>query len=105
MTATKKIIHIDMTSAGNLCCDNTECNYVLPEPVVFSRDIIGMPCPACGDSLMTEQDFEATSKLIELADAVNLAFGDAFGAPEPSEKSRAIGIRIHNDAATVTFKD
>lgn len=104
MTEAKKVIHVDMASVGELCCDNVACNFVLPEPVAWSKAIIGYPCPKCGESMMTEQDFAATSNLLSLADAVNAAFGD-LGSAEPSSQSVRVGIRIHGDKTTITTGD
>jgi hypothetical protein len=42
--------------AINLKCDALGCDYEEPVPAI-TRDLIGKPCPKCGASLLTEQDF------------------------------------------------
>lgn len=39
-----------------LKCDATGCDHVEDAPD-YSRELIGKPCPKCGESLLTEEDF------------------------------------------------
>jgi hypothetical protein len=59
---------------SGLKCDNPYCNY-RDDSVQYSdyEKSIGRPCPQCGESLLTKEDFEKTNRLlkrIEIADKI-----------------------------------
>lgn len=45
---------------GGLKCDTPHCNYVDPDiPFEDYPKWIGKPCPVCGRSLLTQEDYDA----------------------------------------------
>lgn len=51
---------------GGLKCDTPHCNYFDPDiPVEDYPKWIGKPCPVCGRSLLTEEDYIAFMAIIE----------------------------------------
>lgn len=52
-----------------LICDNPHCDY--KDDTIKSEDYaeyIGFPCPKCGESLLTQEDYEFTQKMKTLVD-------------------------------------
>jgi predicted RNA-binding Zn-ribbon protein involved in translation (DUF1610 family) len=52
-------------------CDNQKCNYKIPNPTkdigVDLTPYVNMPCPKCGENLLTEKDYKKynrTAKVI-----------------------------------------
>ena len=71
----KKLIHDDDSDLGRLHCDNTECGYVLPEPLPWSEALIGHSCPRCGDNMLTASDFKAVERMRSVVRGINKLFG------------------------------
>ena len=57
---------------SGLKCDN--CDY-RDDSVPFSKykESIGLPCPKCGHSLLTKEDYESCVKLYEKVEQLNKA--------------------------------
>lgn len=100
----RKLIHFDRNEAGNLHCDT--CGHdLLPGTVVWGQHLIGYECPKCSDSMLTERDYLATSKMFARIDWLNkwfswvpfLATGD-LNNPD----LQTVGIRIHNRSVEIT---
>lgn len=50
-----------------LSCDNPTCDYVDESIKVEEyKDYIGYPCPKCNESLLTQEDYDAVQKLINI---------------------------------------
>lgn len=65
---------IQVQSMGNLICDNPHCDYESPaktESVEELKTHIGEPCPKCGESLLTEEDFKMTEDVFKYIEFVN----------------------------------
>jgi hypothetical protein len=74
----KKLIHVDDHS-GELRCDNTLCDYVAERGLhQFGPHLIGLPCPKCGENLLTEQDYKIQKKIMDGVDVIN-RIGAFFG--------------------------
>ena len=46
-----------------LKCDATGCSHREAVPEI-TEDLIGKPCPMCGENLLTRADFEQTQSLV-----------------------------------------
>jgi len=52
---------------SQVVCDNKECNY----SVVYSPDVpliyyLDMPCPKCGQNLLTPEDYIQSRKILKM---------------------------------------
>lgn len=101
----KRIIHYDASQLGKLRCD--ACDYVAPEAHAFGPHLIGLPCPTCGASLLTQKDHDATARLLRGIDRVNrIAAWFGFGTEVPTEADKAarVTVRVHDGEWTVKGK-
>ena len=76
------------TRIGGLKCDNPECDY--KDETIDSVDYeehIDKPCPNCGESLLTQDDYDKVVKMQQAIKDLNNLFGDmgkqlgGMGAP------------------------
>lgn len=65
----KDIVRIE--EEGSIKCDNSTCDYVIPVPVQDYSQYVNKPCPKCGENLLTEEDFNAHSKVLETINFIN----------------------------------
>jgi transcription initiation factor IIE alpha subunit len=67
----KEELMIQHTSSG-LVCDNPACDYENKEVQVEQLlEWVNVPCPKCGENLLTEDDYDRTMKLFALIDVMN----------------------------------
>lgn len=53
-----------------LHCDNPDCNHDETFEGPFREELINMPCPKCGENLLTEEDFLDANKVMEEMSAI-----------------------------------
>jgi hypothetical protein len=76
----RKVIHVKFQEAANLICDNPKCDYVKDaKGAPLTADNVGEPCPKCGDSLLTQEDFNKTLRFLRNVNRINRWFGPLFG--------------------------
>ncbi len=56
---------------SGLTCDNTECDYQNDVPFEEYQDWLNRSCPRCGENLLTQEDLDTTTSLIELTNLFN----------------------------------
>lgn len=55
-----------------LKCDNPNCDYEdMSVPLEDYEKSIGKPCPNCGQSLLTQEDYDEVVKMIDAVDVIN----------------------------------
>lgn len=102
----KRVIFID-DHASELRCDNVKhCDYVAPEGAhKWGRHLIGLPCPVCGESLLTERDYQTQERIYLWIEKVNrffAFFGIGVESLEGYEgKTTSIGVRAHNGGVEI----
>lgn len=70
----KKVIFID-DHASELVCDNPRCDYHAPPGThTWGPHLIGVPCPKCGQSLLTQKDYDMQCRVYEIIEKVNRFF-------------------------------
>jgi predicted RNA-binding Zn-ribbon protein involved in translation (DUF1610 family) len=89
----KKVIHLEKIT---LKCDACEWE----KPVTLSREWIDMPCPKCGANLLTEGDYKAGERLINLVNMVNRILGPLFGK-ENAEGGKPVRINPRERKTTI----
>lgn len=71
----RRLIHFDRNDAGVLHCDNEQCGHDLDRGAVeWGEHLISMPCPMCGESLLTRADYEHTETLFRVIEWLNKWF-------------------------------
>lgn len=94
----KKVIHV--VEATKLRCDNTACGMVVQAPKPMEQ-CVGMPCPQCGENLLTERDFKTYQKTMRVIAWINRWFG-WLGAERPDGGKRR---SVHHHHGTWTIKE
>jgi predicted RNA-binding Zn-ribbon protein involved in translation (DUF1610 family) len=90
----KKVIHLEKIT---LKCDACEWE----KPVTLSREWIDTPCPKCGANLLTEGDYKAGERLINLANMVNRILGPLFGKEKMPEGEKLVRINPRERKTTI----
>jgi len=58
-------------------CDNEKCSYSIPysnERVKYLVLFVNMPCPKCGENLLTEQDYVTYRNITKYVNFINKWF-------------------------------
>jgi hypothetical protein len=57
---------------GGLKCDNPECNYSdMSVPLSDYESSINKPCPKCGESLLTQEDYDRVMQMVQAVEILN----------------------------------
>jgi hypothetical protein len=79
-----------------LSCDAPGCGYVdMTVPVEDYEKSIGKPCPDCGASLLTQEDYNTVMTMIELMEAMNEVL------PERSREDNVVRINFKLDGTGI----
>jgi uncharacterized C2H2 Zn-finger protein len=58
-----------------IVCDNSECDYKIINPTgdpnTDTREYLNMPCPKCGENLLTEKDYIQHLKVMKVINWMN----------------------------------
>lgn len=94
----RRLIHFNRQDAGVLHCDNKQCNHDLDRGAVeWGEHLIGMPCPMCGESLLTRTDYVHTEKMFRVIDWMNKWFSWLPWAVEHNDpRLHTVSMRSHN---------
>jgi ssDNA-binding Zn-finger/Zn-ribbon topoisomerase 1 len=69
---------IETTQATLIECDNPVCDYNIPNPtgspLTETKDYINMPCPKCGENLLTLEDYLTHKKVLKIITWLNKWF-------------------------------
>lgn len=91
---------IEVSQENEVICDNPECDFVIPnvskDPDKDSRQYINIPCPKCGENLLTEEDYLQWLALHKYVRFINKWFSwlTVF-IKEPKER-QTIETHVHN---------
>ncbi len=59
---------IKIVDHGGMKCDNPNCDW--EDANLYYRDVaVGAPCPKCGESILTQEDFDSANKLEKAVEA------------------------------------
>ncbi|WP_291566766.1 MULTISPECIES: hypothetical protein [unclassified Clostridium] len=84
---------------GGIKCDNPNCDYNSMDVKVAEYDKwLNKPCPKCGESLLTEEDYKNVQFLMKFVDMTNKIF------PEIEDDSETVAANIKmNGTGEVNF--
>jgi hypothetical protein len=88
----KKLIHYDPSEAGKLHCD--ACGYDMPTKVAWGPHLIGTPCPRCSANMLTQRDYDSTSKMFAWIDWLNKWFGWMGSDPIKDADKFKVRLRV-----------
>jgi hypothetical protein len=82
-------------------CDNTNCDFTIPYSASLEKNMlpyINMPCPKCGDNLLTEEDFLLDQKLMRTIAWVNKWFSwiTFFYSKKTWNKRSSVSVHVHD---------
>ena len=81
-------------------CDNPECDYKVKNPTGSPfEDIssfVNMPCPKCGENLLTKEDYLQSLKLLKAVIWLNKWFSWILFFSKKNIKSEIISVKCHN---------
>ena len=92
-----------------IVCDNKDCDYNIPYSNEGASSIvkyINMPCPKCGENLLTPQDYLQYERLMRVIDWINKWFGwlTYFSSKKNKDKGHTIYVHVH-DGIKVKVED
>lgn len=97
----RKLIEID--SQEDIKCDNPDCDFVIESinPGTWGDldKYLNMPCPKCGENLLTQEDYDDTLKLMKTVNFLNKWFSwltiFSFGKKSQEEVTVNVHKGIH----------
>lgn len=100
---------IEMYQENLLVCDNTKCNFKLKNPWPSKDEVdlapfVDHPCPECGESLLTEDDYINALASLKVINFINKWFSWlTFFIPKSAEKAK-MTIKTHKGIHTKVEK-
>lgn len=92
-----------MSCEDAIVCDNKSCEYVIKSETCdpfkdqeFIRQYINMPCPRCGEKLLTMDDFILAEKLLKEISRANRWFGWLLIFVPINHKRRSTTVSTYN---------
>jgi len=97
---------IEMSQDFIVECDNLECDYKIEnttkDPFISTENYIDMPCPQCGQNLLTIDDYLASEKFLKTVKWINKWFSwILFFVPKKSEVEENVTIYHHDGKVTI----
>ena len=68
---------IEVNQKDLLVCDNEKCDFHIPHTVENKNELVSylnVPCPKCGENLLTEQDLIQSEKVMKVINFLNKYF-------------------------------
>lgn len=93
-----------METGQYLRCDRDGCDHSETIPQI-TASMIGKPCPKCGDSLLTKEDFAHWEKVVEpQMAALRMIEKAAIEAGLVSENDAKVRFNLHHHNGVNTLK-
>jgi hypothetical protein len=89
---------IEVNQEYLVVCDNPQCDYKVKNGK--NNEYVGkwlnMPCPECGENLLTEQDYMTHLKVIAMVECINKWFSwQTVFVPKDAPGSK-VSVHIHD---------
>lgn len=100
---------IEIHQEHSIVCDNKECDYKIKsttgDPNEDISGYLNMPCPKCGENLLTEQDYLQSLKALKVVNWLNKWFSwIMFFVPKNATKE-SYSVHFHNGVKIEKTKD
>lgn len=96
---------IEMTQDYLIQCDNPDCKLRIPnptkDPFADTKKYIDMPCPRCGENLLTQKDYDDSMKFLRTIQWVNKYFS-WIAYIFPNGKKRTVNAHVHDGEVKIT---
>lgn len=90
---------IERSQGALIVCDNPKCDYKYPYSEEAEKVMIvfvNMPCPKCGDNLLTPQDYLVNERVLKTVNKINKWFSWlTIFYPKDASKS-TLEMQIHD---------
>ena len=92
---------IESTQKIEVECDNPTCDFNIPCDQALNlhpAHFIDMPCPKCGDNLLTEQDYLQHQRMLKIVKWINKWFIwiTIFYSKKKLNNISIVSIKCHN---------
>lgn len=92
---------IETVRKSLIVCDNPKCDYEIPyseEEEKVIHKYINMPCPKCGENLLTEQDYLQDEKIMRSIRWLNKWFSwiTFFYSKKSWSKRQTVSVHVHD---------
>lgn len=91
---------IELNQEYSIVCDNKECDYKIKNetgnPNEDIRQYLNMPCPLCGENLLTEQDYIQSLQYLNIINWINKWFSWLTIFVSKKAKPEIVSVHIHN---------
>lgn len=96
---------IEKTEGSLVVCDNPKCDYTIPYSTENNELIkwINVPCPKCGENLLTVDDYLVHEKLIKMVDWINKWFS-WLTLFHRKTKIQSVKVHFHDGIFTTKIK-
>jgi hypothetical protein len=84
-----------------IVCDNEKCDFTIPyseEEEKYLDLFIDVPCPKCGENLLTEEDYIQHQKLLKVVNFINRWFSWItifYSKKELDENGKTVLVQVH----------
>lgn len=84
-----------------IVCDNPKCDYEIIYTDAIAKSLvyfIDMPCPNCGENLLTKQDYIQYQNMIRVVNFINKWFSwiTIFYSKKILSKATSVSVHVHN---------
>lgn len=102
----KKRQLIEMTQEYLIQCDNDNCDYTIPnptkDPFEDTKQYINMPCPKCGENLLTQKDYDDSMTFLKKIMWINKYFSWLTYFSSKRENPIMVETHVHDNKITIT---
>ena len=99
---------IEHSQGSLITCDNKTCDYTIP----YNKDgdtntlkYIDMPCPKCGENLLTKEDYLQHEKLMQAVNFINKWFSWLTIFQSKDAKEHTVSVHVHNGVHITEVED
>lgn len=91
---------IEMHQEFLIVCDNNQCDYKIKNPTGDPNEdthaYINMPCPNCGENLLTIQDYLQSQKVLKAVNWLNKWLSWTMIFVPKKVKKESVSVHCHN---------
>lgn len=100
---------IEMHQEFLIQCDNKVCDYKIKnesgDPNENVSDYLNMPCPKCGENLLTEEDYLQSLRFLKIINWINKWFSWTLIFYSKNAKKKSIKVHHHKGVNIIKDED